>query len=45
MAFKAGIAPETTRRDTNGELAAIAEGLSRLDRGALALTPSLKVVK
>jgi hypothetical protein len=45
MALKAGIAPETTRRDTNGELAAIAEGLSRLDRGALALTPSLKVVK
>jgi hypothetical protein len=45
MALKAGIAPETTRRDTNGELAAIAQGLSRADRGVLALTPSLRVVK
>lgn len=45
MALKAGIAPETTRRDANGELASIAEGLSRLDRGALAAAPSLRVVK
>ena len=45
MALKAGIAPETTRRDANGELASIAEGLSRLDRGALAAAPPLRVVK
>jgi len=44
MALKAGIAPETVRRDGNGELASIAEGLSQLDRGALA-SPSLRVVK
>jgi Protein of unknown function (DUF3326) len=45
MALKAGIAPETTRRDANGELASIAEGLSRLDCGALAAAPPLRVVK
>jgi hypothetical protein len=45
IALKAGIAPETARRDTNGKLASIAEGLSRLDRGALAAAPSLRVVK
>ena len=32
MAMKAGIAPQTVRRDANGELASIAEGLSRLER-------------
>ena len=30
MALQAGIAPETVRRDANGELASIADGLSRL---------------
>ena len=35
MALKAGIAPETARRDANGELASIAEGLSRLERAPL----------
>jgi hypothetical protein len=44
MALKAGIAPETVRRDANGELASIAAGLSRLERGALT-APSLRVVK
>ena len=43
MALKAGIAPETVRRDANGELASIAEGLSRLERGAPAA--ALRLVK
>jgi hypothetical protein len=45
MALKAGIAPETVRRDANGKLASIAEGLSRLDRGHAGAAPSLRVVK
>ena len=45
MALQAGIAPETVRRDANGELASIAEGLSRLERGAPAAAPSLRLVK
>ena len=45
MALKAGIAPETVRRDANGKLASIAEGLSRLDRGHAGAVPSLRVVK
>ena len=45
MALKAGIAPETARRDANGELASIADGLSRLERGAPAAAPSLRLVK
>jgi hypothetical protein len=44
IALKAGIAPETARRDADGELVSIAEGLSRLDRVALATSP-LRVVK
>jgi len=45
MALKAGIAPETARRDANGELASIADGLARLERGAPAASPSLRMVK
>ena len=45
MARKAGIAPETVRRDANGKLASIAEGLSRLDRGDAGAAPSLRVVQ
>ena len=45
MALKAGIAPETARRDANGKLASIAEGLSRLKPGSPAAAASLRLVK
>jgi hypothetical protein len=45
MALRAGIAPETVRRDANGDLASIAKGLSRLERGTPAVAPSLRLVK
>ena len=44
VALKAGIAPDTARRDANGELASIADGLSRLERGAAAAAPSLRLM-